>query len=356
MTDSNSGKSPLLVRALRGEKTERVPIWFMRQAGRYLPEYNEIRKGLSFIELTQNPDLAFEVTIQPHRRFQVDGLIMFADILTPLHGAGVPLYFEEKKGPILEKVVATESDLEMIADFDPVRDTGYVKALLNKLRSYADGFSVEERPGVLGFAGAPFTMASYLIEGGTTKKFEKIKRMMFAEPELFAKLGDRIADMTIEYLRMQLREGADAVQLFDSWGGILSIEHYREFSAPYTNRIIQTLRKEFPEKPIILFVGNAAHLLPALTESGASVISLDWRVDPDNALKLIPGSFAIQGNMDPLVLYGKPDRVKKEVTKIINKFKNRPGYIFNLGHGIHPGSPMECVEAMVSTVRSEGRI
>ena len=354
MIENSIKKHPLLVRALRGEKTERTPVWFMRQAGRYLPEYNEIRRGLTFIELTQNPELASEVTIQPYRRFQVDGLIMFADILTPLHGAGVPLHFEEKKGPILEQTISSRADLSMLDSFDPDKDTSYVRELIGRLRAFADGVS-GDIPAVLGFAGAPFTMASYLIEGGTTKKFEKIKAMMFSDPELFHSICSRVADMTIDYLKMQIHAGVDAVQIFDSWGGILSLDHYREFSAPYTNRIIQALQKEFGrEKPVILFVGNAAHLLGPMVEAFPSAISLDWRVTPESALTSIPESIAIQGNMDPLVLYGSPDRVRSEAKRILQSFRGRPGYVFNLGHGIHPGSPMECVKAMIETVRSNG--
>jgi len=358
--------TPLIIRAFKGEKTERVPIWFMRQAGRYLPEYNEIRKGLSFLELTQNVELASEVSLQPYRRFGLDGIIMFADILTPISGAGVPLYFEEKKGPVLEKTIREESDLSILDSFDPERDTGFVKEILQKIkhelnsstppevRNYFAGESfVPSQPGLLGFAGAPFTLASYLIEGGTTKKFEKTKQLMYQKPDLFARLSDRLVEITIDYLSMQLASGADAVQLFDSWGGILSPSDYLEFSAPYVKKIIEGIKRkggDIATKPVILFTGNGAHLLKEMASLSPDVISLDWRVS-DEAVAAIPPSFALQGNMDPLVLYGSVDRVEQEVRKVLHRFEKRNGYVFNLGHGIHPQAPIECVEAMIRSVR-----
>ncbi len=351
---------PILIEAMSGRKTHRPPVWFMRQAGRYLPEYNEIRKDLSFLELTKNTDLAFEVTVQPYRRFAVDGLIMFADILTPLEGAGVPLYFEEKRGPVLEKTVSKESELSILDSFDADRDTPFVKELLSRLSAFAEktwNEKLQTKPAVLGFAGAPFTMASYLIEGGTTKKFEKTKAMMFGNPDLFHKILQRITDITVNYLTMQMKAGADAVQLFDSWGGILAARHYTEFSGQYTGQIIRAMQKLSSEispsqkKPVILFTGNAAHLLHELNSQKPDVISLDWRVKPEEALSLISPETAIQGNMDPLVLYGTPEGTEREVKSILKSFCCRPGYVFNLGHGIHPGTPMECVEAMIRTVQ-----
>jgi uroporphyrinogen decarboxylase len=330
----------------------------MRQAGRYLPEYNEIRKNLSFLDLTQNPELASEISIQPHRRFQPDGIIMFADILTPLHGAGVPLHFEEKKGPVLEKVVEKESDLSLLDNFDPDRDTDYVAELIKRLRAYIDGLPAGDRPGLLGFAGAPFTMASYLIEGGTSKKFELTKEFLFKKSDLFHRLSDRIADITIDYLRMQMKTGVEAVQLFDSWGGILSAAHYREFVSPYLKRIISTLRNEFggkESKPVIMFVGNSSHLLGELNTLDSDAISLDWRTTPEEADRFISKERAVQGNMDPMILYGTPERTEKEARAVLEGFNHRDGYVFNLGHGIHPKASLDCVEAMVKTVKNYRR-
>jgi uroporphyrinogen decarboxylase len=359
-------QTPIIARALKGEKTERTPVWFMRQAGRYLPEYNAIRNGLTFLELTQNVDLACEVSLQPYRRFGVDGIIMFSDILTPINGAGVPLHFEEKKGPILERTVASEADLSLLDSFVAERDTGFVKEILQKILSHITSSNPPEvakpfalsnapRPTLLGFAGAPFTLASYLIEGGSTKKFEKTKALMYSTPYLFAKLSDRLADITIDYLKMQLKAGADAVQIFDSWGGILSPHDYAEFSAPYVKKIIAGIKREIPEKPVILFTGNAAHLLEEMSSLGPDAISLDWRVSPQRAEREIPHTIAVQGNMDPLILYGSVERVEREVKRVIDGFSNRDGYIFNLGHGIHPNAPIACVDAMIRSVRKFGQ-
>jgi len=365
-TDS---KYPLIIKAFKGEHTDRIPIWFMRQAGRYLPEYNEIRSELSFLDLTMNVDLACEVSIQPYLRFGLDAIIMFSDILTPLSGAGVPLHFEEKRGPILSRTIEKEADLKMLENFDANRDTSFVKEILQTIlgKLTANNPPVPEnyftasgntsdftRPGLLGFAGAPFTLASYLIEGGTSRKFEKTKKFMYSQSELFHKLSDRLADITIDYLTMQLMSGADAVQIFDSWGGILSPSDYSEFSAPYTKKILNGLKNNssISNKPVILFVGNGSHLLEEMSSQNPDVISLDWRVSFKEAKRLIPENIALQGNMDPLVLYGSTNRVEKEARRILDEFSNRKGYVFNLGHGIHPEAPIECVESMIRTVRN----
>ncbi len=338
----------ILIQALKGQRCNRIPFWYMRQAGRYLPEYNEIRRGRTFLEMSTNADLAYEITIQPHRRFQNDGLILFADILTPLHACGIPLHFEEKRGPVLERRIASEDDLHLLDHFTPSEQCSYVGQTLTRLVSYAEAQA--ERPAVLGFAGAPFTMASYLIEGGTSKKFEKIRSMMFGQPDLFKALCNRLVDMTVDYLRYQFQSGAEAVQLFDSWAGILSADQYNEFAGCYTEEIIRRLKSEF-DRPIILFVGGGHHLLPEMVGQNPDAISLDWRVRPED-VKQIPPQIAIQGNLDPLYLYGSRDRVIRETKAVLDRFASRPGYVFNLGHGIHPASPLENVEAMIETVRS----
>ncbi len=363
-----SPQASLLERALRGEKTARIPVWYMRQAGRYLPEYNEIRRGLSFTELCADVDRAVRVSLQPYERFGTDGVIMFSDILTPLAGAGIPLHFEEKRGPILERTIETESDLSLLDRFDPKRDVPFVGAILNRLRTALDQlangssevrstpvqaelFAKRGRPALLGFAGAPFTLASYLIEGGTSKKFEKTKAFVFGKSELFLRLSDRLADLTIDYLCFQLESGADAVQIFDSWGGVLAPHAYREFSAPFTQRIIAGVRKRF-DRPIILFTGNGAHLLPEMIAQRPDAISLDWRVSAAEALRVVPDYIALQGNLDPLILYGAAKRTAEETRHILTGFGERPGYVFNLGHGIHPQTPIENVETMLAEVRS----
>ncbi|MBI3395441.1 MAG: uroporphyrinogen decarboxylase [Spirochaetia bacterium] len=349
--NDTQGTAPILVEALRGKKTSRVPIWFMRQAGRYLPEYNEIRKGLTFLELCGDVDKAVEVSVQPWKRYNVDGIIMFADILTPLHGCGIPLYFEEKVGPILDTNVASGKEIELMNAFQPSQ-VEHVSKILGRLRAFADAQSgsATGRPGLLGFAGAPFTMASYLIEGRTSRKFEKTKAAIFGDASLFHRVSESVTNMTIKYLRLQLEAGADAVQIFDSWGGILAPEDFREFSGRYIKTIVEAL-KPF-NKPIIVFVGNNAHLLEEIAALEPNVISLDWRITPEDAKRRIPSNIAIQGNMDPMVLYGNPEVVRAHATRALRGFASRPGYVFNLGHGIHPQARLDCVQEMINTVRN----
>jgi len=338
-------KKPL-IQALSGQKTERIPFWYMRQAGRYLPEYNQIRSQMTFMELTRNVSAAVEVSKQPFFRFGMDGLIMFSDILTPLSGAGIPLHFEEKRGPVLEKVIRKSEDLGALHDFEASRDTPYVGEILQKLREFCDA----EGPALIGFAGAPFTLASYLIEGGSTRSFDQCKRILFSDPVLYESLANRLTEISANYLSMQIDAGAEVIQLFDSWGGVLSLEHYQVFAAPYNRSIIARLKEKHPHTPIILFVGNASHLTSELIAAGADALSLDWRV-PDLEIQRIPASLSIQGNLDPLVLYGSGTTVEHETRRTLQKFRNRAGYVFNLGHGIHPATPIENVETMVRTIR-----
>jgi uroporphyrinogen decarboxylase len=332
----------------------------MRQAGRYLPEYNELRRGRSFLELAETVELAVRVSLQPFERFAVDGIIMFSDILTPIKGAGIPLHFEERLGPVLEQKITGAGELSHLnADFDPISDTAHVDHILRNLRGHIDGLAlpVEHRPALLGFAGAPFTLASYLIEGGTSRKFEATKAALFGDSDFFHALSARLTEISIRYLKMQLDAGADAVQIFDSWGGILSPADYAEFSAPYTGRIVQALQ-EYSDRPVILFVGNSAHLLPEMIAQKPRVLSLDWRVRPaailDEMVRQGDPDLALQGNLDPLALYGTVDRVGHATRAVLDgfvTFARTGGYIFNLGHGIHPATPIQNVQTMIDTVR-----
>lgn len=342
-------KEPILLQALRGNATPRIPVWYMRQAGRYLPEYNEIRRGKTFLELANTPDLAFQVSIQPHKRFGVDGIILFADILTPIAGAGIPLVFEEQKGPVLDVTPDLEKEISLTNAFDPEK-TWFTAETIRRLRSWIDAMPEDSRPGLLGFAGAPFTLASYLIEGKTSKKFEKTKAMVFGDPDRFHRLSEALTRMTVRYIKMQIDAGVDAVQIFDSWGGILSPYDYAEFSSRYIKQIIDEIKPS--GRPVIAFTGNSHHLLAEIIKMNPSAVSLDWRTPPDEARKIIPDKMAIQGNLDPLVLYGKPDTVRAHTRRVLEGFRGRPGYVFNLGHGIHPASPIPCVEAMLETVRN----
>ena len=349
MNSPLKNESPLLLRAYGREVTDRVPVWYMRQAGRYLPEYNEIRSGLSFMELVRNVDQATAVSLQPHRRFGLDGVIFFSDILTPLHAAGIDLHFEEKRGPVITTTVEKMSDLDCLREFVPDRDCAYVGEIQKRIRQELGAGS--NRPALLGFAGAPFTLASYLWEGGTSRRFERTKQILFGESAFAHAVLERLVELTVGYLDFQLRSGAEAVQIFDSWAGILRPEHYAEFAGRYTTQIIDRLRQQHPQ-PVILFVGNAAHLLGEMVAQKPNVISLDWRVTPAEADRKIPPEIAIQGNLDPLVLYGSRERVIQETNRILEAWGGRAGYVFNLGHGIHPSTPIDNVAAMLETVRA----
>ncbi len=345
MTSSSSGE-PILVRALRGERPSRIPLWFMRQAGRYLPEYHEIRKKYDFMELCADVDAAYRISLQPFERFETDGIIMFQDILTPLWAGSVDLHFEEGRGPIINTAFETTGDLELL-NRSSTEQTKFVAELVGRLSDFARAHPA--RPAVLGFAGAPFTLASYLIEGGSTRTFSKTKAVLFGRAEFYHEMAERLAAMTVAYLRQQIAAGVDAVQIFDSWAGVLSREHYFEFARPYTERVIADLRRE-SNVPIILFVGGGAHLISEMVEQSPAAIGLDWRVAADSIT--VPAHVAVQGNLDPLVLYGTPARTRAETRAVLERWSNHPGgYVFNLGHGIHPKTPIACVEAMIDTVR-----
>jgi len=350
--NENARGVPGMVRAFRGEKMDTVPFWFMRQAGRYLPEYHKVRKNFDFMALCRDVESSVRVSLQPFERFGMDGIIMFNDILTPLAGAGVRLRFEEKRGPVIEDMISESEDLKLLSDFNAERDTDFVAKIMRSLRENIDALPEgTNRPALLGFAGAPFTVASYLLEGGSTKSFARTKACLYSGGRVYEKLAERLTEITIEYLKMQIDAGADAVQIFDSWGGILSPRDYREFARPYSERLLRELRA-MTDAPVILFVGNSAHLLEDMVAQKPSVISLDWRVDPAVACEKIPSEIALQGNMDPLILYGEPERVRSEVQRTLEAFAGRSGYVFNLGHGILPESPLENVEIMCETVQA----
>ncbi|MCB1305237.1 MAG: hypothetical protein KDK37_13200, partial [Leptospiraceae bacterium] len=288
----------------------------------------------------------------------LDGIIMFSDILTPVHGAGIPLHFEEGRGPVLEKTIREEAELSIISDYRPDRDNGYVGETLQGIREYIQGLNASGTdaqpappPTLIGFAGAPFTLASYIVEGATTRKFEQTKRSAFRDTKFFLKLLDRLAEITIEYLGYQIENGAEVLQLFDSWGGILAGDDYEEFSGQFNRKILDALRSRHSEKfKFIMFTGNSSHLVGRIAAMKPDGISLDWRTEQRD-IDAIDSSIAVQGCMDPLVLYGDRERVIRETRKNISRFAGRK-HIFNLGHGIHPSTPLENVQAMIETVRS----
>lgn len=333
-----------ILKALKKEPIDRIPFWYMRQAGRYLPEYNELKNNDSFLELATNVEKAIEISIQPYKRFKMDAIIMFADILTPFHGIGIPIEFKEKIGPILQFDVFDKNDKNKLKNFNAEIQISYIGEIIIGIKHYIKKIQ-DNNLALIGFSGAPFTLLSYLIEQGTSKKFEKTKEFMFSFEKEFHILMNDLTELTIQYLKFQIKAGVDLVQIFDSWGGNLSSQHYEEFCYLYMEKIIKEIKSLVP---VILFVGNNAHLLPLLVKMKPSCISLDWR---SNDISVIPEEIAIQGNLDPLVLYGKPERVQKEVLAILNRFSKRGNFIFNLGHGIYPNTPLHNVEVMVKTIK-----
>ena len=333
---------PLFLRACRGEQTERAPLWLMRQAGRYLPEYREVRAGVSFLELCKTPKLAAEVTLQPIRRFGFDAAILFSDLLVPLEAMGLAVEFTDK-GPTLPQPLRTPDDLGRISRFDPTARTGFVMETIQQVRR-----DLGDTP-LIGFAGAPFTVATYAIEGKTAKTFSETKKLFYREPEVARRLLALIADATRDYLLAQVRAGAQALQLFDSWVGVMSAEDFETFVLPPTAALVAALRET--GVPVIYFGNGAAAILDRVARVGATVYGVDWRLPIDEARARLGGAAAVQGNLDPAVLLGPIADIERRATDIVRRGGKR-GHVFNLGHGITPDAPIEAVEALVAAVRS----
>ncbi len=313
----------------------------MRQAGRYLPEYREVRKGVSFLELCRNADLATEVSLQPFRRFHPDGVIFFSDILVPVAAMGTRVEFGDA-GPQLPEPVRSRSDVERLHLFDPSERIGFTGEILSRLRR-----EVGDRAAVLGFAGAPWTLASYLVEGGGSKSFAAIKQMMGRDKETLRRLLDVLADAVGDVLSFQIASGAQAVQLFDTWAGDLSLDDYRAWALPAAARAIARIRRA--GAPVILYVNGCGHLLEAMAESGADVLSVDWRVSLSETRRRVPGK-ALQGNLDPGALLSTPEEVSRRTRNLIAETGGQ-GHIVNLGHGVLPETPLECAQAFFEAVR-----
>lgn len=330
------------LQAARCEHAAYTPVWLMRQAGRYLPEYRRIREQLSFLELCTNSEAAAQVTADTVRRLGVDAAIVFADILLPLIPMGLGLHFEKGEGPQIERPLRCPEDVDALHPIDALESLGFVGDTI--------AFVHEELRGgvpVIGFAGAPFTLASYAIEGGTSRNFLATKKFMYDHPGAWHRLMTYVAEITGAYLRMQIDAGADAVQLFDSWVGCLSPQDYRTFVLPYTRDAIASL----PESvPVIYFGTMTGGLLESMRDTGAHVIGLDWRVDIDSAWELLGSGVAVQGNLDPAVLFADRSVVRKTVRQLIDRVAGRRGHIFNLGHGVLPGTPVEHVLELIDAV------
>ena len=333
------------LKACRGEKRDYTPVWIMRQAGRYLKEYRKVREEAGdFLSLCKTPELAANVTHQPIDMFGLDAAILFSDILVVNEAMGQKLEFHEKRGPVIDNPVRTRKDLDRLHIPDPDDELGYVMATIRLLRQ-------DLMVPLIGFAGAPFTLATYAIEGGSSKNFLNTKRMMYQNPGLYADLMDKLTDSVQTYLAAQIRAGAQAVQIFDSWVGVLDPADFREFELPYVTRIVAGLREEFGmQVPIIYFANNSASLLKEVKKTKADVLGIDWRIDMADAAKAIGKRFAVQGNLDPLTLFLPPEKIKARVAEILEKAKPLKGHIFNLGHGVVPETPVEGVRAVVDAV------
>ena len=326
-------KNDTFLRALMRQPVDYTPVWMMRQAGRYLPEYRATRtRAGDFLSLCQNPELACEVTLQPLERFPLDAAILFSDILTIPDAMGLGLYFETGEGPCFKKIIRTEQDVDALIQPQMDDELGYVMDAVRVIRRELNG-----RVPLIGFSGSPWTLATYMVEGGSSKDFRHIKGMMYSQPEVLHKLLGRLAESVTDYLNAQICAGAQAVQIFDTWGGVLGHREYREFSLAYMQRIVAGLIREHEGRtvPVILFTKNGGQWLEAMTATGADALGLDWTTHIGEARRRVGDRVALQGNMDPSVLYGSPARIRAEVQRILDDFGAGSGHIFNLGHGIH---------------------
>ena len=341
-------KNDRFLKALLREPVDMTPVWMMRQAGRYLPEYRETRaKAGDFLSLCKNRELACEVTLQPLERYELDAAILFSDILTIPDAMGLGLYFETGEGPRFRKTIRNAADVASLNVVDSERDLDYVIAAVKEIRTALGG-----RVPLIGFSGSPWTLATYMVEGGSSKDFRHIKAMLYSEPEVLHQLLDLLADSVIDYLNVQILAGAQAVQVFDSWGGSLSDAAFMDFSLAYMKKIVSGLIREHEGRkvPVILFTKGGGLWLPELAEAGADALGLDWTMNIGKARNLVGSRVALQGNLDPCVLYAKPDQIRNEVARILDSYGHGSGHVFNLGHGIHQFVDPDAAKVLVDAV------
>lgn len=336
------------LRACRGEEVEYTPVWLMRQAGRYLPEYQAVRSNIDFLTLCKNPKLAAEVTLQPVDILGVDAAILFSDILIPVEAMGMRLEFSDKEGPILSEPVRSKASVDRLIIPDVEEDLPFIFDTIKILRR-----ELENKVPLMGFSGAPFTLATYMIEGGSSKNFLNTKKMMFQNGAVFGYLMEKITDMLISYLSAQIKAGAQAVQLFDTWAGMLAPVDYKKFVFPYVRKAILELKKE--GVPVIYFVNDCAGILREVKKTGADVVGVDWRIDITDAIKKLGKKIVVQGNLDPCALFLPKEKIEERVKDILWKGEAAKGHIFNLGHGVLPQTSVENVIALVEAVHAFGR-
>ena len=329
-----SDSLPLLLRAARGESVERPPVWMMRQAGRYMKVYRDLRdRHPSFRERSENPDLSYEISMQPFEAFQPDGVILFSDILTPLPGMGIDFDIVESKGPLINDPIRSLAQVEALRPLNPAESMPFVGEVLSRLRE-----SVGNQAAVLGFVGAPWTLAAYVVEGKSSKNYALIKAMAFQEPDLLHRLLGHFAESIASYLRYQIDSGAQVVQMFDSWAGQLSPADYDSFAAPYQRRVVELVKQTHPDTPFILYISGSAGVIERMAQTGVDIVSLDWTVDMAEACARLPKHIGVQGNVDPGLLFGTPEAIRDRIDDTVRKARGRR-HILNLGHGILPGTP-----------------
>jgi uroporphyrinogen decarboxylase len=332
------------LRACRREAVDATPIWLMRQAGRYMAEYRALRQRYSILELIKNPELAAEITLQPIRAFNLDAAIIFADILPPLEGMGLRLEFVKGDGPIIHNPLRTTADIEALVVRPAEETLTFTLEAVRLARAELHG-----RAPLIGFAGAPFTLASYAIEGGSSRNYITTKSLMYSQPQAWRTLMEKLAVVVGDYLRAQAVAGAQALQLFDSWVGALGPADYQAYVLPYSRRVIE-IAQSGPAVPLIHFSTGASGMLPLIRQAGGDVIGVDWRIDLADAWRQLGDDVAVQGNLDPVVLFAPIPEIKRQAAQILDSVKGQPGHIFNLGHGILQHTPVEHVAALVDFV------
>ncbi|QBM18092.1 uroporphyrinogen decarboxylase [Marinobacter sp. JH2] len=341
-------KNDRFLRALMRQPVDRTPVWMMRQAGRYLPEYRATRaQAGDFLSLCKNTPLACEVTLQPLERYPLDAAILFSDILTIPDALGLGLYFETGEGPKFRKVIRSEADVDALPNMKAESDLDYVMNAVSTIRRELNG-----RVPLIGFSGSPWTLATYMVEGGSSKDFRETKKLAYGQPEVMHRLLDHLADSVIDYLNGQIKAGAQAVQIFDTWGGVLSGWAYEEFSLRYMKKIVDGLIRENEGRrvPVILFTKNGGQWLESIADTGCDAVGLDWTTDMGNARARVGDRVALQGNMDPTMLYAPKKRIREEVEDILSRYGQGTGHIFNLGHGITPEVDPEHAGAFIEAV------
>jgi uroporphyrinogen decarboxylase len=342
---------PYLLRAARGEVLSRPPVWMMRQAGRYMKVYRDLRdKYPSFRERSENSDLAIEISLQPWRAFQPDGVIMFSDILTPLPGIGITFDIIESKGPIIDTPIRTQEQVTALHPLEPEASLPFIKTILKTLRQ-----EVGNQSTVLGFVGAPWTLAAYAVEGKGSKNYSIIKGMAFSEPSVLHQFLSKLADAIATYVRYQIDCGAQVVQMFDSWAGQLSPQDYDTFALPYQQQVVRQVKETHPDTPLILYISGSAGVLERMGKSGVDIVSVDWTVDMAEARQRLGWEMKVQGNIDPGVLFGSQAFIRERILDTIRKAGNR-GHILNLGHGVLVGTPEENVRCFFETAKQADKL